>query len=118
MTTKPCLCLSNSFIAQMAIESVLEKKTGKTFGPPGSRKMIYFIDDLNMPTVDKYGTQQPIALLRQAFDYEAWYDRIKLQPREMQKCQVLIIDFSELSPLCQIPHTQLGSLFIPPTLDN
>jgi dynein heavy chain len=30
---------TTSYIAQMAIESVLEKKTGKTFGPPGSRKM-------------------------------------------------------------------------------
>ena len=98
---------TTSYIAQMAIESVLEKKTGKTFGPPGSRKMIYFIDDLNMPTVDKYGTQQPIALLRQAFDYEAWYDRIKLQPREMQKCQFLS---------CMNPTA--GSFYIDPRLQK
>ena len=26
--------------------------------------MLIFIDDLNMPMVDEYGTQQPIALLR------------------------------------------------------
>jgi dynein heavy chain len=98
---------TTSFTVQMAIESVLEKKTGKTFGPPGSRKMIYFIDDLNMPTVDKYGTQQPIALLRQAFDYEAWYDRIKLQPREMQKCQFLS---------CMNPTA--GSFYIDPRLQK
>ena len=98
---------TTSYVAQMAIESVLEKKTGKTFGPPGSRKMIYFIDDLNMPTVDKYGTQQPIALLRQAFDYEAWYDRVKLQPREMQKCQFLS---------CMNPTA--GSFFIDPRLQK
>ena len=98
---------TSSMIAQLAIESVLEKKTGKTYGPPGSRKMIYFIDDLNMPTVDKYGTQQPIALLRQAFDYEAWYDRIKLQPREMQKCQFLS---------CMNPTA--GSFYIDPRLQK
>ena len=34
-------------------------------------------------------TQQPIALLRHAFDYEAWHDRVKLQPRDFQKCQFL-----------------------------
>jgi dynein heavy chain len=28
------------------------------------KKLIVFIDDLNMPTIDKYGTQQPNALLK------------------------------------------------------
>jgi dynein heavy chain len=60
-----------------------------------------------MPKVDKYGTQQPIALLRQAFDYEAWYDRVKLQPREMQKCQFLS---------CMNPTA--GSFFIDPRLQK
>ena len=31
--------------------------------------MIYFVDDLNLPEVDKYGTQSAIALLRQHVDY-------------------------------------------------
>jgi dynein heavy chain len=26
--------------------------------------MVLFIDDLNMPNIDKYGTQQPNALLK------------------------------------------------------
>jgi dynein heavy chain len=80
---------TDSLIAQTAMESVLEKKTGKVFGPPGSKKMIYFIDDLNMPVVDKYGTQQPIALLRQGFDYAAWYDRAKLTLKEVHNLQFL-----------------------------
>jgi len=33
------------------MESVLEKKTGRTFGPVGTKKMVYFIDDINMPQV-------------------------------------------------------------------
>ena len=32
----------------------LEKKTGVNFGPPGQKKLIYFIDDINLPEVDKY----------------------------------------------------------------
>ncbi len=46
-------------------------------------------DDLNMPLVDKYGTQQPIALLRQGVDYAAWYDRGKLTLKEVQNIQFL-----------------------------
>lgn len=37
--------------------------------------MLFFIDDLNMPYVDKYGTQGPISLLRQILDYGIVYDR-------------------------------------------
>jgi len=82
-------CYTDSLGMQTAMESVLEKKTGRTFGPQGSRKLIYFIDDLNMPQVDKYGTQQPIALLRQLLDYMSWYDRQKLTLREIQNVSLL-----------------------------
>jgi dynein heavy chain len=34
----------------------LEKKAGKNFGPPGKLKLIYMIDDLNMPMLDPYNT--------------------------------------------------------------
>jgi dynein heavy chain len=36
------------------------------------------VDDLNMPKVDKYFTQQPIALVRQLIDYHTYYDRSDL----------------------------------------
>jgi len=32
------------------------KKSGKTFGSAANKTLIYFIDDMNMPYVDKYGT--------------------------------------------------------------
>ena len=32
-----------------ALESPLEKKAGINYGPPGTRRLIYFVDDLNMP---------------------------------------------------------------------
>ena len=98
---------TNSLIAQTAMESVLEKKTGRVFGPPGSKRMIYFIDDLNMPVVDKYGTQQPIALLRQGFDYAAWYDRTKLTLKEVHNLQFLS---------CMNPTA--GSFFVDPRLQR
>lgn len=50
---------------QQVMEKPLEKKAGKTYGPPGTKKLVYFIDDMNMPEVDTYGTVQPHTLIRQ-----------------------------------------------------
>lgn len=46
-----------------------------TYGPPLGKKMVLFIDDLNMPKVDKYGTQQPIAMLKLFIERSGIYDR-------------------------------------------
>ena len=55
----------------------LEKRTKDTFGPPAGKKLLFFVDDLNMPKVDTYGTQQPIALLKLLIDKGFLYDRGK-----------------------------------------
>eukprot|EP01040_Poterioochromonas_malhamensis_P020936 gene20936-25139_t len=70
-----------------SLEPVLQKRTGTTYGPPGSAKMVYFIDDLNLPEVDSYGTQSAIALLRQHIDYGHWYDTQKLSLKTVDDCQ-------------------------------
>lgn len=46
------------------LESPLEKKAGVNFGPPGTKTLIYFVDDLNMPKLDAYETAMPISLIR------------------------------------------------------
>jgi len=38
--------------------------------PPPPRRLVYFLDDLNMPFVDKYDTQSAIELARQMVDYK------------------------------------------------
>lgn len=48
-----------------------------TFGPPLGKRLVLFIDDLNMPRLDAYGTQQPVALLRQVVERRGMYDRGK-----------------------------------------
>ncbi|KAJ3128700.1 hypothetical protein HK098_003691 [Nowakowskiella sp. JEL0407] len=74
---------------QAILEKPLEKKAGRNFGPPGTKKLIYFLDDLNMPEVDKYGTASPHTLLRQYLDYRHWYDRGKLTLKEIHNCQYI-----------------------------
>jgi dynein heavy chain len=49
--------------------------------------MVYFVDDLNLPEVDPYGTQSAIALLRQHIDYGHWYDTQKLVLKIVDDCQ-------------------------------
>ena len=55
----------------------------KSFSPLDKAKLIYFIDDLNISKLDPYNTQTVIALLRQHQDYGHWYDRTKLQLKDI-----------------------------------
>ena len=80
---------TTSEMLQNVLEKPLEKKAGRNYGPPGTKKLIYFIDDMNMPEVDMFGTVQPHSLLRQHLDYKHWYDRQKLTLKEIQNCQYI-----------------------------
>jgi dynein heavy chain len=73
-----CNYFTDSEALQKQLEEPIEKRTGRIYGPPGTKNLMYFIDDLNMPFVEEYGTQTPIALLRQHMDYESWFDRTDL----------------------------------------
>lgn len=66
---------TTSLDVQRTIEAAVEKRTKNIFGPPIGKKLITFIDDMNMPRVDNYGTQQPIALLKLLFERDGMYDR-------------------------------------------
>ncbi|XP_074840744.1 dynein axonemal heavy chain 11 isoform X2 [Carettochelys insculpta] len=80
---------TTSSVLQKILEKSLEKKAGRNYGPIGNKKLIYFIDDMNMPEVDAYGTVQPHTLIRQHIDYGHWYDRQKLTVKEIHSCQYI-----------------------------
>ena len=68
---------TSSMDVQKTIEAAVEKRTKDIFGPPVGKKLVTFIDDMNMPQVDNYGTQQPIALLKLLLEKEGMFDRTK-----------------------------------------
>lgn len=72
---------------QMTLEGPLEKKFATSFGPVGGSALIFFLDDLNLPEVDPYGTQSAIELVRQHLDYGHWFDRTRLTPKFVSGCQ-------------------------------
>lgn len=89
---------TTSMDVQRNLEANVEKRMKDTYGPPPGKfveitcvlvtniynmighpgkKLLVFIDDLNMPQVDTYGTQQPIALLKLLLEKGGMYDRGK-----------------------------------------
>ncbi|KAK3539191.1 hypothetical protein QTP86_029601 [Hemibagrus guttatus] len=68
---------TTSMDLQRNLEASVEKRTKETYGPPMGKRLLVFMDDLNMPRVDDYGTQQPIALLKLLLDRGGMYDRGK-----------------------------------------
>ncbi|KAM6087603.1 LOW QUALITY PROTEIN: dynein axonemal heavy chain 11 [Chlamydotis macqueenii] len=80
---------TTSAVLRKMLERKLEKKAGHNYGQVGNKKLIYFIDDLNMPEVDRYGTVQPHALIQQHIDYRHWYDRQKLTIKEIHNCHYI-----------------------------
>jgi dynein heavy chain len=76
---------NNNYTTSAALQAIimtgLDKRSGRTFGPPANKKCIFFIDDLNMPYVDKYDTQSAIMLLTQMLAYAQVYDRNNLEEK-------------------------------------
>ncbi|KAL7445854.1 hypothetical protein ACHAXM_010428 [Skeletonema potamos] len=73
---------TSSFSLQSEIEGYIDKRSGNIFGPPMGKKMVFFIDDMNLPYVETYGTQNSIALLTQHMQYGSIFDRTDLGMRK------------------------------------
>lgn len=56
----------------------IDKRSGRRFGPPTTKRLIAFLDDMNLPYVETYGTQNAIALLTQIVGYGTFFDRADL----------------------------------------
>lgn len=75
---------TSSLAAQDMLESRLEKRRRTLLGPPVGKRLICFVDDVNMPKLDTYGSQPPIELLRQVVDFHGLYDRDKMYWKDIE----------------------------------
>ncbi|KAF8276972.1 putative dynein heavy chain [Trypanosoma cruzi] len=78
---------TTSLDAQRAMEDNIEKRTNTVLGPPAKKRLLVFVDDINMPRVDLYGTQQPIAFLKLLVEHHSWYDRKDLLFKNVRDTQ-------------------------------
>jgi dynein heavy chain len=65
---------TSCMMTQDIMDGKLDKIRKGEYGPKPQGRCILFVDDLNMPTKEKYGAQPPIELIRQFLDQGGWYD--------------------------------------------
>lgn len=62
----------NLLLLQDTVEGKLEKRAKGVFVPAGGKRLIAFIDDLNMPKKSKFGFIPPLELLKLWVDNGFW----------------------------------------------
>lgn len=73
---------------QDLIDSKVQRRRNKEYGPPPGKYYVIFVDDLNMPRKEEYGAQPPLELLRQWMDHNGWFNR-----KELMKIDIVDVVF-------------------------
>jgi dynein heavy chain len=76
-------------MAQYSIETDLDKRGGKNYGPPNGKKMTIFFDDISMPEVNKWGDQTTLELVRLAVEYGGFCFLDKDKRGDFKTCEDL-----------------------------
>ncbi|XP_057658316.1 dynein axonemal heavy chain 6 isoform X1 [Diorhabda carinulata] len=108
---------TSSFRTQEIIELKLEKKKKTLLGAPVGKKVVIFVDDVNMPKLETYGAQPPVELLRQFLDFGGLYDREKLFWKEIRDVIITVAcapPGGGRNPLTPRFVRHFGMLLIPP----
>eukprot|EP01012_Entosiphon_sulcatum_P032728 TRINITY_DN4157_c0_g3_i1.p1 TRINITY_DN4157_c0_g3~~TRINITY_DN4157_c0_g3_i1.p1 ORF type:complete len:4135 (-),score=940.22 TRINITY_DN4157_c0_g3_i1:62-12466(-) len=81
---------TSSHNLQERMETKLHKKKANLLGAPtGKKRVLFFIDDINMPALEEYGASPPLELLRQVLDQGGFYDRKKILWRDVADLSVI-----------------------------
>ncbi|KNE55694.1 hypothetical protein AMAG_17803 [Allomyces macrogynus ATCC 38327] len=74
---------------QQIIDGKLKKRTKNVFVPIGGKHLICFIDDLNMPAKDAFGSQGPLEFLRHWMDFGYCFDKQKQLVKHVHEVQLV-----------------------------
>ncbi|TYZ61675.1 hypothetical protein PybrP1_000691 [[Pythium] brassicae (nom. inval.)] len=80
---------TTAFMFQTAVESELDKRGGKSFGPPGGKKMTVFLDDLSMPLVNAWGDQPTLEIVRMIIELSGFCFLSKDRRGDFKVCEDL-----------------------------
>jgi len=72
---------------QTTIDADLDKRGGKSFGPPNGKAMTVFIDDASMPTINTWGDQPTNELVRQLIEASGYYFLEKDKRGDFKTCE-------------------------------
>ncbi len=77
---------------QAMVEAELDRRGGKSFGPPGNKHMTLFLDDMSMPARNSWGDQPTLELVRQLIgsDNMAFLDRDKRGEMKNVECMLYV----------------------------
>jgi len=83
---------TDSKMTQLQIENNLNSQRRNkaiTLIPPPAKKLVVMVDDINMPSVEEYGAQPPIEMLRFFQDKKGLFDRTGLFFKEVESTVLL-----------------------------
>ena len=70
---------------QAALEDLLDKRIGSTFGPPAGKKMVMFLDDVSMPAINIWKDQVTNELVRQVVEQRGYFSLHKAWGVELDR---------------------------------
>ena len=76
-------------IFQGTIEDSLDKRGGRSFGPPSGKRMTVFLDDLSMPEINQWGDQPCNEIVRQLIETSGFYFRDRERRGDFKVCEDL-----------------------------